>query len=332
MFEERKKRFNDILEHLADFLDISETRFKEAEDHYRAVGQWLSKEDSPLAPYNPEIYPQGSFRLGTVIKPITDQDNYDIDLVCQLEISKNDVTQKQLKQMVGNRLKENETYARMLDKKEGRRCWTIHYADGAQFHMDILPAIPDDINFSIQIGVPEVWAQHAVCITDKTFRNYDVLYDADWPRSNPRGYAEWFKERMKIQFEIQKKFLAERMRASIEDVPEYRIKTTLQRSIQLLKRHRDVIFANDPDDKPISIIITTLAALAYDNQADLYEAIVSIVDGMPNHIQKIHNISWVPNPVNPQENFADKWLESPQKELKFKNWLLKAKVRLRFDF
>lgn len=330
MYEERKKQFNRLLESLADSLDIPESRFKDAEDRYRAVGQWLGEEGSPLASYSPEIYPQGSFLLGTVVKPISDEDEYDIDLVCKLEFSKKDVTQKQLKEMVGNRLKLNKNYERMLDKKEGRRCWTLHYADGARFHMDILPAIPDDMNFKLQLvksGVRKEWTYHAICITDKTHWNYD-LHNTDWPSSNPTGYSEWFRERMKIQLETQRKLLSEKMRADIEDVPEFRIKTPLQRSIQLLKRHRDIMFKDDPDDKPISIIITTLAALAYDNQAELYEALVSIVGGMPNHIQKVNGISLISNPVNPKENFADKWKENPQRELKFRNWLLRVKLDL----
>ncbi|MEN6320348.1 MAG: nucleotidyltransferase [Syntrophaceae bacterium] len=322
---ELRQQVNRVLDNLADSIDISETRYKEAEGHYMAIGQWLGKEDSPLAFYNPEIYPQGSFRLGTVVKPITEKDEYDIDLVCQLDVSKEEVTQKELKQMVGGRLKENRTYKQMLDKKEGRRCWTIQYDDGAQFHMDILPTIPEDpvyIGSLKRAGIPDAWAKHAICLTDNTFWNYD-LYDDDWPRSNPRGYAEWFKERMKVQFDERRKMIATRMRAGIEDVPEYLIKTPLQRSIQLLKRHRDITFVDDPDDRPISIIITTLAALAYDNQADLYEAITSIVKEMSTYIKRINGVEQILNPVNPNENFADKWQKNPDKEMKFRDWISK---------
>ena len=31
----------------------------------------------------------------------------------------------------------------MKEPEEGRRCWTQDYADGAQFHMDTLPALSD---------------------------------------------------------------------------------------------------------------------------------------------------------------------------------------------
>jgi hypothetical protein len=330
MFTETYKKFNRLLVAIADSIDIPESCFKEAEDRYLAVGRWLGQEGSSLALYGPEMYPQGSFCLGTVIKQKTDHDEYDIDLVCQLDLTKKDVTQKQLKQMVGNRLKENKTYKRMLDEKEGPRCWTLHYADGAQFHMNIIPSVPDDINYRYILaksGVPEKLTQYAICVTDKNSWNYD-LYDRDWPHSNPVGYAQWFRERMKVRLDIQRKLLAERMNVDIEQVPEYRIKTPLQRSIQLLKRHRDIMFSENPDDKPSSIIITTLAALAYDNQADLYETLVSILNGMANYIKRIDNTIWIPNPVNPGENLADKWNKNPQKELKFKNWLLKVQFDL----
>jgi hypothetical protein len=326
---EGKKSFYSLLENLADSIDISETQHKKAEAHYMSVGQWLAKEDSPLAPYNPDIYPQGSFRLGTVVKPITDQDEYDIDLVCQLNLSKKDIIQAELKQLVGDRLKESKTYKQMLDEKEGRRCWILNYADGGNFHMDILPSIPDiDSIKSLELSrIPHELAKHAIYLTDKTSLNYK-LYDSNWPCSNPKGYAEWFKEQMKVQFDLRRKMIADSMFAKIDTVPEYRVKTTLQRSIQLLKRHRDIAFINDQDNKPISIIITTLAALSYKNEADLYEALTSIVKGMPNHINMLNNVAWIQNPVNPKENFADKWQGNPQKELNLRKWLLKVQADL----
>jgi hypothetical protein len=36
------------------------------------------------------------------------------------------------------------------------------------------------------------------------------------------------------------------------------VKTPLQQAVQILKRHRDMMFADDPEHKPISVIITTL--------------------------------------------------------------------------
>jgi len=316
---EKKTQFNQILLHIADALDISESQYKEVVEKYKAVGEWLDKKDSPLSLFSPEIYPQGSFNLGTVVKPATHEDKYDIDLVCQLGISKDQTTQQQLKKMVGDRLKANKIYARMLDT-EGRKCWTLEYADDAKFHMDILPAISDDFDWLIGLDVPYEFAMHAICITDKDRWHLD----RDWPHSNPKGYAAWFRQRMIVAFETRKKFLAEQLRANIEEVPDYKVKTPLQRAIQVLKRHRDIMFSNDPDEKPISIIITTLAAQTYNNETNLYDALVSVVNGMPGHIKSRNGVLWVPNPVDPGENFADKWQEHPDRAAKFRKWLVQV--------
>lgn len=330
-YDKRKIEFSQLLEYLAQSLDIPESYFKKAEDRYLSVGKWLERKESIVAVFNPSIYPQGSFLLGTVIKPATDRDAYDIDLVCQLALSKSRITQKQLKDMVGTEIKSYVTANDMNSPaKEGRRCWTLEYSDEASFHMDILPSIPEnDINrkFLNNLGVSSNITDLAIAITDNTLPNYAVISE-EWLKSNPKGFAAWFKERMKIRFEERRMIVAKAISAKAEDVPEYKVKTTLQRSIQLLKRHRDIRFINDKDDKPVSMIITTLAAHAYNNEADLYDAMMSIVNGMANYIQDRGGISWVPNPVNPEENFADKWREHPERERKFRAWLKQVKADL----
>jgi len=304
--EAQKQQFSKILANIADSLDIPESRYKEAVSRYETIGKWLDANDSKLHIYKPTIYPQGSFRLGTMTKPISDSDEYDIDLVCHLEINKDNITQAQLKEMVGARLKENETYRKMLG--EGRRCWTLDYAN--EFHMDILPSIPDYERLN-----------DCILITDKKLR--------EWQKSNPKGYARWFVDRMRAIFEKRKMALAESMRANIEDVPDWKVRTPLQRSVQILKRHRDIYF-NGRDYKPISIIITTLAGHAYQNEADLFDSLFNIVRGMtdPKHIKGQDGRYYIPNPINPDENFADKWNEDGNLTKAFLSWLGQLKADL----
>ncbi len=45
---------------------------------------------------------------------------------------------------------------------------------------------------------------------------------------------------------------------------------------------------------------------------------------MPKYIESRDGILWVPNPVNPGENFADKWQEHPERATKFRQWLVKV--------
>ena len=142
-----------------------------------------------------------------------------------------------------------------------------------------------------------------------------------WQRSNPIRYADWFYDRMKVIFRERRAALAESLRMSIEEIPQWRVKTPLQRVVQLLKRHRDLYFQKDLDDKPVSIIITTLAALAYKNQADLQNALLGVAKSMPKFIEQRNGRWWVPNPVDPDENFADKWNEKPKRREKFFAWI-----------
>ncbi|MNG04308.1 hypothetical protein D3C84_874320 [compost metagenome] len=112
----------------------------------------------------------------------------------------------------------------------------------------------------------------------------------------------------------------------MDEVPFYARKTHLQRAVQLLKRHRDVMYQEDPDPKPISVIITTLAASAYSPCATLREALTCCLEALSAFVQS--NSNEVPNPVNQKENFADRWATPVGKELRLKEnfhlWVCQA--------
>lgn len=68
---------------------------------------------------------------------------------------------------------------------------------------------------------------------------------------------------------------------------------------------------NGDEDKPIPIIITTLAARAYNNQTNIIQGLIDVINIMENYIEERldahgRRIKWIGNPVNGEENFADK--------------------------
>ncbi len=320
---------SDFFERLADEIDVPEGRQKEAVDRYKSVGKFLNRDQSALAYMEPDVYPQGSFRLGTAIRPVNDGEEYDIDLVLQLNSTKRTETQENLKTKVGLELKLYASQNGMNSEPEPkRRCWTLEYADDAQFHLDVLPALPDSQRMRQMLFergfTPTDFSDQSIAITDEQHYGYSIVCE-DWHQSNPRGYADWFASRMKIRLDEQRQVVAKRMNASVEEVPDYKVKTPLQRAVQILKRHRDTVFGED-EHKPISVIITTLAAHSYDNEASLASAMEKIVFGMEGFIQQQNGRAYIPNPVNPLENFADKWAEEPKKEQKFRSWLEQLKT------
>ncbi len=94
--------------------------------------------------------------------------------------------------------------------------------------------------------------------------------------------------------------------------------------MQLLKIHRDVHFCDNPDDKPASIIITTLAALAYFNGGGLYEVLEQLTRDMPTYIQRESGMYVLRNPVEQNENFADRWNARPRRARAFFDWIAQA--------
>lgn len=278
-------------------LDLPQELAQEAESEYHRIARWLGDPASPLADYTLNLYPQGSFRLGTPIRPITHRDEFDIDLVCQLAIEKERTTQAELKELVGNRLKADPlSYGRL---QERRRCWTLFYKK--KFHLDVLPTIPD----LEHLGT-------GVLVTDTSlFR---------WQFSNPLGYAQWFYDRMRAVLDEARQMIAKARSVDIEDIPVWSVRTPLQRAVQVLKRHRDIHFQRDLDRRPVSIILTTLAARSYNGESDLAEALIRIIETMGDHIEDREGKWWVPNPAHSGENFADKWNEKPSLRDAFLRW------------
>jgi hypothetical protein len=183
---------------------------------------------------------------------------------------------------------------------------TLNYL--TEFHMDVLPAIPN----------PDA-PPSGILLTDKKLTR--------WLPSDPISYANWFRERMATELLQRKAALATERRKSIEQVPDWQVKTTLQQLVQVLKVHRDLHFLDDYEERPPSILITTLAAYAYNGNGDLFDAILHVVAHMADYIESSSAGPRVTSPVS-DENFADKWREYAQREQKFRSWLDQVAIDL----
>jgi hypothetical protein len=326
---------NLLLECFVENLELPDSAYEKATERYEDLGAYLGRNGAPLSGFDPHIFPQGSFRLGTAIRPINQEEEYDLDLACKLRVgvNKETWTQEKLKNVLGlelNSYRKERGIQKALEAKH--RCWRLEYKDQLSFHMDIVPCIPADdkrrqviMESMHAAGVEQIIAnavsQTTVYITDDRHPSFKSVC-SDWNISNPEGYATWFESRMR-PVAAGMEHMAE---AQIDAVPLFKRKTPLQRAIQLLKRHRDNWCKSNPDCKPISIIITTLAAQAYNGEADIADAIGSILKNIPTLIrpQRPH----VPNPVDPQEDFADRWYKPECADLElernFKLWMYQA--------
>ena len=325
-----------MLEAMVEAIQISTATMNSAEQSYVSLGDWLNRDESSLKRFAPAIYSQGSIKLGTAIKPLNETDDFDLDSVCVLKnLTTKQLSQSDLKQLVGKEI-QSYVYAKNFNKEaiEGKRCWTIEYADSSQFHMDILPAIPNKHHFVKMLEARNVYdrnnpyIKYAIAITDNTTYNYAYV-DDNWLTSNPKGYFKWF-----LQCSVVKKYTSlnslRAVTASVEELPNNKTSSILQKVIMLFKRHRDIMFKDNKDNQPISIIITTLVAHAYGGEDNMKDAIINILSTITTFIQNIHGIYRVENPVNPLENFADKWEKEPIKQMNFMSWLQQLKTDIEY--
>jgi len=325
MTTKAKHELYTILDKLGANLDITDTQYKLAEQRYASIGKWLSEGeyclvDKKLCLMNGEIYPQGSLKLQTAVKPLG-QDEFDVDLVFFTpNVSTNDIEPMELNRLIGNRLRENDDYKRMMnaspDQGRLKRGWRITYAN--EFHLDITPSINNHVEVH----------SNSELVPDRKVQ--------DWKPSNPKDYVSWFNEIVEkvpsFKTSIGLGSILAREDHKVVELPENNFdKPLLKRYIQILKRHRDVMF-QDKDDKPISIIITTLATKAYsycieNNQYDNeFDLLSDVVKYMPCFIQFNEGQHEILNPKALSENFAERWNEVANKKLAFDNWQNNAQI------
>lgn len=291
-------QLNEMLGAGISSLDISAAEHAAVVDRYNLVGDVLDQywEDSTT---ENRVYPQGSFALGTVTRRIHHHDDIDIDLVVLRGLDKNSTTQAELKRDTGKGLQEfaylpSAGYPSLV---ESDRCWTLGYPE---MHLDVLPAIP--------IGS----SGNGIWITDKNVTR--------WQPSNPEAYAAWFHSVAQPEREARDKML-KASGVDLTEVPAWRRKTSLQLAVQALKRHRDIHFTGQLHRRPTSIVITTLAALAYEGGDDLFEVLRTIVDGLRDNVVRVNGVWTISNPVMPDENFADYWVDEPRRATDLFDWI-----------
>lgn len=345
----REQRESDILK-LFEGLDIPQGLYEKAIGHYNAVATFLQEQG-----IESDIYPQGSYSLGTVVRPYKESEDaaYDLDAVCEIKINKSDTTAEEIKKMVGDALKSDGTYRKML-QEEWDKCWTLEYADvnGIGFSVDIVPAVAEaDIVLKNNLeteGVDFTVYDSQIAITHRDGERYT------WKTSNPKAYQNWFKKLNERFVKAERQRLAKRRdgrlyvlnEATVEKIPETQERSALQRVIQIVKYHADVYYTkgNIKEYKSASVIVTTLIALLAQEadpslevfpllsyivgELEIYGENLSLTESAfakryenKNVIRRIGGQWVLRNPLNPSENLVDSWNQEPRKAQYFFQWI-----------
>ncbi len=303
-----------LLADVAIRIQLSKTDYNKATQRYQTINAWIERDGSPLKDRVELFYPQGSMAIGATIASKLKTDEFDIDVVAQLDLPTN-VSPWEPLDLLFEAIR-GEPGSRYYSKTKRRtRCVTVDYSDA--MHLDVTPSLR-------MRGTPErqslIFHHRAEAPQDPSYRLI----------ANPYGFAEWFKDNTPLDYDfadlIEKRAEEyQRMRIFAEadsdpvppQEPPFR-KSKAVIVLQLLKRWRNMQYDTRSGRRPPSIMIAKLVADAANNTGRLSEELLLQAKYMLSFFRQQHDqgrLVHIVNPVCPEDVLTDRWPGSLQDQL-----------------
>lgn len=296
-----------LLAEIAVKVQLPPSRFMVAEQRYHTLSEWVDRPDSPLCGLVPRVYAQGSMAIGATIASCLRNDEYDVDALAELSLSR--LTRPRDVLDLLHEAVRGEPGSRYYDvTTRCTRCVQVQYADG--MHIDITPTIRLE-----EKGAREGYIFHAK-VEEPESSDKRII-------ANPYAFAAWFKERTPAEYDFARDF-AERSlaydrahffeAAETEPVPSpapvYE-KSRALIALQLLKRWRNVTYDSRPGRKPPSVLIAKLVGdHANQSYGSLFAELLHQARKMLVFFEQAHLTHHLVHVVNPKcdsDVFSDRW-------------------------
>ena len=160
------RRVNDFNNVMREHVNLNPSRYERLKRSDKAVSEYLSQN---LVGFW-RTKRQGSYALGTTIRPVKDTDEYDVDRLVYVEYNSSKGPKDYIDD-VYRCLKANGNYADKVQKNT--RCVTVNYA--GEFKIDVVPCITYNGN-------------HFIC--NRKTNEYEV--------TDGTGFRDWFNEKNRI--------------------------------------------------------------------------------------------------------------------------------------
>ena len=160
------RRVNDFNKFMREHVNLNPYRYERLKRSDKAVSEYLSQN---LVGFT-RTERQGSYALGTTIRPVKDTDEYDVDRLVYLEYDSTKDPKDYIDD-VYRCLKANGNYSDKVQKNT--RCVTVNYA--GEFKIDVVPCITYNGN-------------HFIC--NRKTNEYEV--------TDGTGFRDWFNEKNRI--------------------------------------------------------------------------------------------------------------------------------------
>lgn len=299
-----------ILAEVALSSQLPPSLHKKADGRYQAVCKFLDAQPG-FAGNIEHFYPQGSMAIDATISTRGSDDEFDLDAVAQLGGPFREMTPLEILLALESGLAEYPV-ERVVRQT---RCVTLYYAD--RMHLDVTPA------------KRVLWTPDRESLITHAKGPY-VRLDDRFVDMNAFGFAAWYRERTPIELRLakamQKRWMAldeAYVAAEVDDVPDqcdFAVKNTATLALQLIKRYRNVCYADYEGRIPPSVMLSYFAGLAAKPGTPLSEMVIRQANWIIGEIEKASIYSrllHVANPACPTDVFTDRWPESLAQQNEF---------------
>jgi Second Messenger Oligonucleotide or Dinucleotide Synthetase domain len=298
-----------MLADVAVQVQLSPTDYQNAIEHYRAIHEWLEREDSPLHGLMEEFYTQGGFAIGATVARHGTDDEFDIDVMAQLAFAADSDPEDVLATLdEAIRAEEGSRYHDRADRKT--RCSTVYY-DG--MHLDVIPAV-------------RLWGREEKTGLIFHSKPEDPRGPKQSLHANPHGFAEWFKaqtppdhafgvffEKRSLDYDRGRMALMGKADATPvpDQAPAFR-KSRAVISLQLIKRWRNLAYdrRHKTLKRPPSVLLAYYVALHANQTTALADELSHQVDSMIAVLEAAERKGETVRAFNPmcaEDELTDRW-------------------------
>jgi hypothetical protein len=161
------KYFNSYLENT---VNLNQSRLDDLDDRVKAITTFLQDGDHEMGRLFVQTIPQGSYAHRTIIKPVAENDEFDADLLLELEEDA-DWSPADYVQELYTSFRSSSVYRDMVSRRT--RCVVVTYAN--RFHIDVVPYL-------------ERHGEHY--ITNRKTDEFEL--------TNPEGFNAWLEEKNRV--------------------------------------------------------------------------------------------------------------------------------------
>ena len=276
-----------------------------------AIEKHLERDGSPLKGKVRLFYQQGSVAIGATIRAKFRSEGFDIDIIVELIAS--NLTPWQALDLL-YRAMRGEPGSRYYDMTERQtRCVTVHYADG--MHLDLSPA--ELIN---KFDPRKSFIYHSKPEEPRS-EDHKVL-------TNSYGFADEYNSTCPVDLPFQEEYARRALKADSglvvmqEDadslpVPEHPTvvggKSAVTVALQLIKRNRNIRWANRDGRMPASVMLSCLTLEVAEAGRTISQNLRVIAQYILNRLLRAKiagELIHVENPRCPGDVFTDRWPEN----------------------